>query len=60
VRKYSSTLNSTVIRDWEDIVSANGYDFLLSEKHRNKSDKTYKHKGRMVEFMGADDEQKIR
>jgi len=60
VRKYSATLNATVIRDFEEIISSNWYDFLLSEKHRSKSEKTYRYDGRIVEFMGADDEQKIR
>lgn len=60
VRKYSATLNATAIRDWENIIAESSYSFLLSDKHRNKSDKTYTYNGRMVEFFGADDEQKIR
>lgn len=60
VRKYSATLNATVIRDFEQIIADNKCEFLLSDKHRSKWEKTYKYKWRMVEFMGADDEQKIR
>lgn len=60
VRKYSATLSATVIRDFEEIAAANNCAFLLSDKHRNKWEKTYKYKWRLLEFMWADDEQKIR
>jgi phage terminase large subunit len=60
VRKYSATLNPTIIRDFEDIICANGCEWLLQEWYRSKSEKTYKYEWRTVEFMWADDEQKIR
>jgi len=60
VRKYSSTIDKSIMRDWENLISQYEFSFLLSEKHRNKSLKTYSYNGRIVEFMWADDEQKIR
>lgn len=57
VRKYSTTLDSTVIRDFEEeLHKQNVYDFL---KH-NKTKRTYEYAGRMVEFFGADDDLKLR
>lgn len=60
VRKYGATLNATVIRDWEEIITNNWYEYLLWDWYKSKSDRTYKFEWRMVEFMWADDEQKIR
>lgn len=60
IRKYSATLTKSVMRDWEEIICDNRFEFLLSDKHRNKWDKIYRYKDRVVEFLGADDEQKIR
>ena len=60
VRKHRAVIKWSVLRDREEIVSENGYDFLLSEQHRSKSDLTYTYNGRTVEFIGADDQQKIR
>jgi phage terminase large subunit len=57
VRKYSSTLDKTVIRDFEELLTKhNLWPYI---KH-NKTAKTYEHKSYIVEFIGADDEQKIR
>jgi len=67
VRKYKSTLKSTVVRDFEEIMD----DWELRNAIEiNKNDKTYKfekrdEKGklifsRIIEFIGADDEQKLR
>lgn len=60
VRKQKSVLKWTVLRDWEEIIVNAGCEFLLSQEHRNKTDKTYIYQDRMVEFIGADDEQKLR
>ncbi len=60
VRKHRAVIKWSVLRDREEIISENGYDFLLSEQHRSKSDLTYTYNGRVVEFIGADDQQKIR
>lgn len=57
VRKYKSTLKITVIRDFEHILEDLGI-YLLIEK--NSTERIYKYGGRIVEFIGADDEQKIR
>jgi len=60
VRKQKSVLRWTVIRDREEIIVNSGCDFLLSQEHRNKTDRTYSYQWRMVEFIGADDQQKLR
>lgn len=57
VRKYSTTLDATVIRDFEEELNKQEIYGLI--KH-NKTKKTYEYGGRMVEFIGADDEQKLR
>lgn len=57
VRKYSSTLDKTVIRDFEEQLTQQ--DLWGVIKH-NKTTKTYQYKDRIVEFMGADDQQKLR
>lgn len=57
VRKYSTTLDATVIRDFEEeLEKQNLYGAL---KH-NKTKRTYQYGKRMVEFFGADDEKKLR
>lgn len=57
VRKYSSTLKSTAMRDFEEIIDI----YWVRDKIAiNKSDKTYKVWERTVEFIGADDQQKLR
>ena len=57
VRKYRTNLDGTVIRDFEDILKAEGwYDMV----EHNKTKKQYKLGKRLVEFIGADDEQKLR
>jgi phage terminase large subunit len=57
VRKYRTNLDGTIIRDFEEILKAD--DWYNSIDH-NKTKKTYKFRGRMVEFIGADDQQKLR
>lgn len=57
VRKYSTTLSKTVMRDFEEILKENDL-YRLVDHH--KTDRTYSFNGRMVEFFGADDQQKIR
>jgi len=57
VRKYRTNLDGTIIRDFEEILKQNGwYDAV----NHNKTKKTYKFRKRMVEFIGADDQQKLR
>jgi len=57
VRKYSTTIAKTVQRDFHDILSE--YK-VLGLIEFNKTNRTYKYLDRMVEFFGADDQQKIR
>lgn len=57
VRKYRTNLDGTVIRDFEEILHGEGWYNLIDH---NKTKKTYKYKDRLVEFIGADDEQKLR
>src|SRR5690606_33841570 len=57
VRKYSSTLDKTVIRDFDDLLTKHN---LWGQIRHNKTAKTYEYGGRMVEFIGADDSQKLR
>lgn len=57
VRKYSTTLDATVIRDFEEELSKQGLYEMV--KH-NKTKRTYEFACRMVEFFGADDEKKLR
>lgn len=57
VRKHQTTLEKTVVRDFEEILQNNDWYNLVDH---NKTKKTYKFEGRMVEFFGADDQQKLR
>lgn len=57
VRKYSTTLDATVIRDFEEELNKHKIFDLVQH---NKTKKTYKYQDRLVEFIGADDEQKLR
>lgn len=57
VRKYRTNLDGTVIRDFEDILKAEGW---YSGVEHNKTKKQYRYGKRLVEFIGADDEQKLR
>jgi phage terminase large subunit len=57
VRKFSTTLDSTVLRDFQEELDKHGVRNLVLE---NKTKKTFEYQGRIVRFMGADDEQKIR
>ena len=57
VRKFANTLDSTVIRDFEEELHKQDVYNLL--KH-NKTRRTYEYQGRMVEFFGADDDLKLR
>lgn len=57
VRKYRTTLDATVVKDFEEIM--HNEDWYNKIKH-DKTRKTYKFMGRTVEFIGADDEQKLR
>lgn len=57
VRKYSSTLKATAIRDFEDIIDKHN---TRNKIEINKADRTYKFGKRTVEFLWADDQQKLR
>lgn len=57
VRKYSTTLDATVIRDFEEELDKQ--ELYGAVKH-NKTKRTYSYGDRMVEFFGADDEKKLR
>ena len=57
VRKYSTTLDATVIRDFEEELQKQG---LYESLSINKTKRTYSYGSRMVEFFGADDEKKLR
>lgn len=57
VRKYSTTLDATVIRDFEEELHKQQ---LYEAVTHNKTKRTYIYGGRMVEFFGADDEKKLR
>ena len=57
VRKHQTTLEKTVVRDFEEILQNEGWYSLVDH---NKTKKTYSYKGRLVEFFGADDQQKLR
>lgn len=57
VRKYRTNLDGTIIRDFEEILKQNGWYDMVDH---NKTKKTYKFRKRIVEFIGADDQQKLR
>jgi phage terminase large subunit len=57
VRRTLPALKASAMRDFEEILFE--YDLYKFVDH-NKSDHTYKYKGRMVEFFSVDDEQKVR
>lgn len=62
VRKNKSTIEATVMRDFEEVLHENDLYKLITH---NKSLRQYKFetldgKYRMVEFIGADDQQKLR
>lgn len=57
VRKYRTNLDGTIIRDFEEILKSNNWYNIVQH---NKTKKTYKFRNRLVEFIGADDQQKLR
>jgi phage terminase large subunit len=57
VRKYRTTLDNTVVKDFEEILNHNDY---YNQVEHNKTKKTYSFDKRVVQFIGADDEQKLR
>lgn len=57
VRKWSVTLDGTVIRDFEEELHKHN---LYEHVEHNKTKKLYKYKERIVEFIGIDNEQKVR
>jgi phage terminase large subunit len=61
VRKFGATLERTILRDFKEIVEQFGYTEMLVY-NITKREFTFKDKSgtRIVEFFGADDQQKIR
>lgn len=59
VRKASTTITKTIQEDFNTIFLF-CCQVLDINPDRNKTEKTYKYRGRMIEFIGADDEQKLR
>lgn len=59
VRKYAATLKGTVLRDFEQMVYAFAAHTGIVPDY-NKTNKAFAFDGRTVEFIGADDEQKLR
>ena len=57
VRKVGTSLKGSVIRDMENMMKGKGIYRLI--KH-HKTDRTFTYKDRMIEFIGADDEHKLR
>jgi len=57
VRKVGASLKGSVIRELEGILKGNGLYRLV---RHHKTDRTFSYKGRVVEFIGADDEHKVR
>lgn len=57
VRKHSTTLKATAMRDFEKAIDDL---WIRNQVEINKTEKTYIYEGRMVEFFGADNEQKLR
>jgi phage terminase large subunit len=57
VRKYKTTLESTVMRDFEKALDTCGLRRFVKVNNQRRQ---YRCGKRMVEFFGADDEQKIR
>lgn len=57
VRKYSTTLAKTIMRDFEQVLT--DYN-LWGYVKQNKNDRIYRVGKRFVEFVGADDAQKMR
>ena len=57
VRKYRTNLDGTCLKDFIEILHNEGWYDLIDH---NKTKKTFKYQGREVEFIGADDEQKLR
>lgn len=59
VRKHASTLKGTVMKDFEFITLNVAAAFGLNVNY-NRTNRTFTFQGRTVEFIGADDEQKLR
>lgn len=57
VRKHSTTIKHTVLSDFIDILKDNG---LFEDITYHKTDRELSYNGRVVKFMGADDQQKLR
>ena len=57
VRRFSATIDSTVMSDLEEEIEKQGVWGLIQ---KNIQKKTYKHGLRTIQFIGADDQQKLR
>mgnify|MGYP001639647327 CR=1 FL=1 len=60
VRKYTSNLTRSVLRDFDDIIFSEIPENISRKIEINKTEKTYKFGNRTVEFIGIDDPQKAR
>lgn len=61
VRKFGATLERTILRDFKEVIENFGYSDLI-EYNITKREFSFKdqHGTRIVEFFGADDQQKVR
>jgi len=57
VRKNNTTIKKTVLKDFEEVLYARPDSDKVK---RNMTDRTYEFRGRTVQFIGADEEQKVR
>lgn len=57
VRKNKTTIKTTVLRDFLEVIEERGYTKLV---HLNRSDKILTYQWRKIEFIGADDPQKLK
>lgn len=62
VRKYWSTLSKTVQRDFDEIIQTEIHNWqpVANIITSNKTERTYTYWKRVIEFIGADDQQKLR
>lgn len=62
VRKYWSTLSKTIQRDFDEIINSEKFweVYISSLLEINKTERIYKYKWRTIEFLWADDQQKLR
>jgi phage terminase large subunit len=57
VRRYSATTRTSVYRDFRNVLSAMGASGVVEH---SKTGREFRYQGRLVEFFGADDEEKLK